>query len=240
MSTSFLQGICGIDWSLVVELLIGVGAPLLGILLAARIGVANFFKQREHQLILDRYLVGAVDELGKDYETVSSAYMQNWATSLSFLAVYKDTGGEFDKARFLNSLVPTRSGKVHAAVHARLYAVTGTARFWQVFQEATAFYTEANSFMTTTLPAALTSTSPNLSSEELAQFVENTLLEFNDMHSGYTHIAAELECVAEVMVKNVIQLTELKSLPSLPGIADARHRIEERYGPEKVRKSSAS
>jgi uncharacterized membrane-anchored protein YhcB (DUF1043 family) len=78
--------------------LMKAGITLIVGLALAYFGLRIYFRQREYELVKQRYLEQSLDVISGDLEAISSAFNHNWAHCLNILKEYRDAPGTFDQA----------------------------------------------------------------------------------------------------------------------------------------------
>ena len=112
--------------------------------LAGWFAVQTYFRQREHELILSRYLEGGIDLLAAELQRVITIFNHNWARCLSVLAAFRDLEADFDIAELQKGFIDLESSNPNVVAHHRLFTLVGTHEYWMAYQAATAFFAGAN------------------------------------------------------------------------------------------------
>src|SRR3954463_7558992 len=66
--------------------------------LAAWVALSLYFRQKEYELIKQRYLEGAVDVVAADFEAALGVLSHNWARCLHVVKLYRDEEEHLDLA----------------------------------------------------------------------------------------------------------------------------------------------
>jgi hypothetical protein len=64
--------------------------------LAAWVALRLYFRQKEYELIKQRYLEGSVDIVSAEVEQALGVLMNNWARCLNIVKAYRDERADFD------------------------------------------------------------------------------------------------------------------------------------------------
>lgn len=126
-------------------ILLQISSIILGAALTAQLAIVTYFREREHELILDRYLEGSLDYLAADLSQVSESFQHNWARCLAILKSYRDGPDEFDLNELTTGFVEVPGSRLNIVAHHRLQTLTGSSDYWCIHQKAMAFFTTANS-----------------------------------------------------------------------------------------------
>jgi hypothetical protein len=78
-----------------VEIIKGI-FTLVPVALGAWIGLRLYFRQKEYELIKQRYLEGAVDIVAAEVEQAFGTFSHNWARCLNIVKAFRDAQNDFD------------------------------------------------------------------------------------------------------------------------------------------------
>lgn len=78
------------------EELVQGGVTIVAVWLAAWLGLKGFFRQKEFELVKERYLEGAIDIVAAHYEETLGIYDHNWTRCLKVLQAFRDMKSHFD------------------------------------------------------------------------------------------------------------------------------------------------
>ena len=82
--------------SVIQELVITIVAAGIGILFAAWLGSLTYFKQKEYELVKERYLEGAIDVVASEIDQTFEVSKHNWARCLNIMKAFRDEKKAFD------------------------------------------------------------------------------------------------------------------------------------------------
>lgn len=128
---------------------------LLAVAAGAAIGLRMYFRQKEHELLLERYLVGAVDLLAAEVGEALGIVRHNWARCLQIVKAYRDGREDFDIKELDKGFLPLDSSKFHLAPLDRIARLTETPHIRVVYQHAMAYATYTDSAFTKEFPTML-------------------------------------------------------------------------------------
>ena len=135
--------------------LIKAGTTLIVGLALAYFGLRIYFRQREYELVKQRYLEQSLDIIAGDLEAISSAFSHNWARCLDILREYRDAPGTFEQAQLSRGFLDLGSFKFNRIAHLRLQALTGSDVFWNAYQLALSRHMALNSLVVIEVPHAI-------------------------------------------------------------------------------------
>jgi len=130
-------------------------ATLIVALLVAFFGLRTYFRQKEYEIVKQRYLEQSLDILCGDLEAVASAFSHNWARCLQIVKAYRDIPTTLDVSETSRGFVSLDSTCFNRVAHHRLQLLVGSDVFWSVYQLALSRHTSLNSVVTEEIPNAI-------------------------------------------------------------------------------------
>ncbi|QDH70756.1 hypothetical protein [Marilutibacter alkalisoli] len=124
-------------------------------LIVARVGLWIYFRQKEYELVKQRYLEQSVDLIAAELESVSGAFNHNWARCLHVLKEYRDSEEQFDRDQLNDGFTPLSGSNFHRQAHHRLRTLVQSNTFWDAYQVALSFYHSANAVIVKEIPHAI-------------------------------------------------------------------------------------
>jgi molybdopterin converting factor small subunit len=120
-------------------------APFLAALLAYFLGLKAYHRQKQYELVRQRYLTDGVDKIAAEVQELLGVFSHNWRLSLSVLKKMRDFGAS-KALDMCDDLVNLDEKKLQTQAFYRLKHITGDDIFWQVYQLLVGFVAEANFF----------------------------------------------------------------------------------------------
>ena len=213
------------------EYLMQVSIALLIAALGAQFALITYFRQREYELILARYLEGGLDHLCVEVATAHEAFLHNWARCLAVLKSFRDRGHGFDVAELDKGFMPIRAANANIVAHHRLWTLTDTFVYWTYYQHAMAFFTSANSMLVTEIPEALrakaaTSELEHASHENIVAHAFEEARKLEEQGRNFVQLVSELQQLAAELEKTKYRFSTLKRFRSRPMVADSIARAQ--------------
>lgn len=213
------------------EYLMKASIALLIAAVGAQFALITYFRQREHELILARYLEGGLDHLAAEVATTHEAFSHNWARCLALLKSFRDCGNSFDVTELDKGFMPIKAANANIVAHHRLWILTDTFVYWTYYQHAMAFFTTANSMLVTEIPEALRA--KNTTSELEDTPCENIVLDaveearkLENQGRKFVILVSELQQLAAEMEKTKYRFNTLKSFRSRRVVIDSIARTQ--------------
>jgi hypothetical protein len=123
--------------------------------LAAWVAFRLYFRQKEYELIKQRYLDGAIDIVAAEIEQSLGVLIHNWARCLNIVKAWRDEKADFDIRELEKGFHDLDSSKIHRIPHHRIGNLIGSQLIWQIYQYAMAFIANANTVITKEIPETI-------------------------------------------------------------------------------------
>lgn len=197
---------------------------------AAWLGLKVFLRQKEFDLVKQRYLEGAVDVIAAHHEEVQGIVCHNWARCLHVLMAFRDEKDSFNLEELNRGFLDTDSSKFYAIPHHRLQLLVGSEVFWEVYQLALAFAVNANFKVVKEIPEIirLNLTTTKISAD-IAQVVESSMelvQQFDTESHKLSALTRELEVVAGTLQTEDMRFKSVLAFRNKPEIKASVVRLE--------------
>ena len=189
---------------------------------AAWLGVNVFLRQKEFELVKQRYLEGGIDVVAARHEEALGIFHHNWARSLQLVKMFRDAQESFDLDQLKLGFLELDSAKFHAIPHHRLQILVRAQVFWEVYQLALAFAVNANAKVTKEIPETirlkLTTSKLNADIKHIAEESFMYLQELEGKSHKFGILTRELEALAGMLqtenltFKNVLAFNEKREV----------------------------
>ena len=127
-----------IDWiSLLPPLIAGIAVVLTAVV-AVLGGMLVYFRQKEFELVKQRYLDEGLDVLIGAAEEMLNIFHHNWARALEILKLFRDSP-TFDPEELDRGFIDLPPSRWALTAHYRVNALVGDTSVWKVFQVLMAF-----------------------------------------------------------------------------------------------------
>lgn len=128
---------------------------MAALFLGAFIALHLYFRQKEYELVKQRYLDGGVDVVASELEATLGVVSHNWARCLHVCKSFRDTGDNFDIKELDRGFLDINSSHFQQVAHHRISSLIQSEIIWEVFQEAMAYAASANTIITKEVPEAM-------------------------------------------------------------------------------------
>jgi len=224
------------------EIILTVSTSLLSIGIAAKLAISQYFKQREYELVLKRYLEGSVDLLAATLDEQFQNYKYNWSRAYVILKQFRDLKGNFDINKVDTNLREIECSKFNLVAQYRLDVIVGSQDLWAAYQLAFAFLQSANAFIADDFLAMLKIIDgkdiPDDKRKETVDSVAKKLNEQDDEYNKYVVILKYFHDIASLLEDKKLTFKTVKNLKRNSVVLQINSEIEETYKselPEKIK-----
>lgn len=200
---------------------------------AAWLGLKVFLRQKEFDLVKQRYLEGAVDLIAAHHEEVQGIVCHNWARCLHVLMAFRDEKNSFDIEELNRGFLEPNFSEFHTIAHHRLQSLVGSQVFWDVYELALLFAVNANFKVTKEIPETIRlKLTTNKISADIAQVVKKDieLVQKLDADSHkYTVLTRELMVVAGTLQTEDMNFKNIQAFRHKPEIKASVERLEKKF-----------
>lgn len=148
-----------------------LGTLGVGILLAY-FGMRIYFRQKEYEIVKQRYLEQSLDVIAGELESLSSKLNHNWARCLVLLKEYRDSPQLFEVQKLQTGFLDLHGAQFNQSAHHRLQVLSGTDLFWRVYQLALSRHLGLNSIAVDEIPHAIKAQLEGNTNASVEQIVE--------------------------------------------------------------------
>jgi len=221
-------GICEIILKGLVTFLAAVGA--------AWVGVRIFFRQKEYEIVKNRYLDCGVDLVVTELENNLGILDHNWARSLNIVKSFRDTKELFDVSELDKGFIELDSSQFQVVANHRLDILVGSKIYWEVFQSAQAFVSTSNSIITkevtNTIRLKLTTDKVTKTTDELAEYLFKLLKGINEDSHRYANLQHKLLRVADILEREKLSFNKVEEFRHKPEICKITQQLKDEYAKE--------
>ncbi|PLX49977.1 MAG: hypothetical protein C0613_05715 [Desulfobulbaceae bacterium] len=118
---------------------------VLAAIIAPLLGLSVFRRQREYELVRQRYLDDGLDIISGHVEYAQSVFRHNWARSLSLIKLFRDAGKDTPKELYSTGFIQLDPSRFEISRNYILKELVGDDIFIKVQELLFAYVSEANS-----------------------------------------------------------------------------------------------
>ena len=174
-----------------------LGTLGVGVLLAY-FGLRLYFRQKEYEIVKQRYLEQSLDIICGELESISSVFNHNWARCLELLKEYRDSPQIFETAKLGRGFLAMNGTQFNRVAHHRLQVLTGSQIFWQIYQLALSQHLGLNSVVVNELPHAIKAQIEGNTNATSDQLVDSAMIELEPMPQASDHFAPLHQAIVQL------------------------------------------
>jgi hypothetical protein len=201
----------------------------------AWIALRLYFRQKEYELIKQRYLEGAIDIVAAEVEQALGVVQHNWTRCLNIVKTYRDENINFDVKELEKGFVDLDS-KLHRVPHHRIGNLIGSQLIWEVYQLAMAFAANANTKITKEIPetirlkvtTGLIAKGPKQLADELFQ----ELWEIDNQSHKFASLTRVLHDLGHMLETKRLNFKSIVKLHGQPEVKQLINRLQTEFASE--------
>ena len=195
---------------------------IVAALLTAWFALSLYHRQKEYELVKQRYLDGSVDVLASEIENSLGVFNHNWARCLNILKTYRDAGELFDIKDLDTGFIEYESVHFNQIAHYRLHSLTNTYVYWNIYQKTLAFVTNSVSLMQHEIPdvikAKITTDAIDSDQSAIVDDAFERLKKLQKESHKFSFLSNELQTIATLLEQEKLSLKNIKVFKDKPEI----------------------
>ena len=201
--------------------------------LAAWVALRLYFRQKEYELIKQRYLEGAIDIVAAEVDQALGVVNHNWARCLNIIKAFRDEGNHFDASELGKGFFELDSSKFHRVPHHRIGNLIDSQLIWGVYQLAMAFAANSNSIITKEIPEVirikLTTNLVGKEPEQIAQELFTRLKSIDNESHKFSSLTRELHTLGFLLERERLSFKKLVKLSRTPEVKGMLDRLKTEF-----------
>lgn len=220
------------------------GTIIAAACLGAWLGVKVFLRQKEYDLVKQRYLEGGIDVVAAHQEEALGIFHHNWARCLQLVKMFRDAQESFELDQLKEGFLELDSSKFHAIPHHRLQILVRAQVFWEVYQLALAFAANANAKITKEIPETirlkLTTNKLNADIKHIADESFKYLKELEEQSHKFSILTRELEALAGLLQTENLTFKNVLKFNEKPEVKASVERLKKEFANELEARSNVA
>lgn len=193
---------------------------LVAVAAASLIALYTYFRQKEYELVKQRYLEQSVDALAAQLETSLGTISHNYARCLQIIKSFRDSDSHFDLKELEKGFIDLDASKFLQIANHRIASLLGSNLIWEIFQSAMAYAVSANSRFQREIPDALrihqTTEYRDLDQVQMGATIAKDVEELHNESFRYAVLVAELHYLSRILEIEKLRLKEVEKFKYRP------------------------
>lgn len=224
------------DWIKLTDEALRAATTIVAGLTLAYFGLRIYFRQKEYELVKQRYLEQCLDVVAGELEEVTGIFLHNWARCLELVKELRDAPQNFDRAHLGQGFLPFRGSNFNQAAHHRLRVLTGSKIFWDSYQLALARHMALNAIVANEIPHAVSEyIAGRLPDSEASTIVETALSELKPMVSKSNEFAPLQDAIRRIageLERSRLGFGQIEAFAERKNVSQIVKEVDALYGPQ--------
>ncbi len=206
---------------LCIELIKGL-FTLTAVALGSYIALRVYFRQKEYELVKQRYLEGSIDLIAAQLESTLGTVSHNWARSMQICKSFRDTENDFDISELTKGFLEFDNSKFQQIAHYRLGSLIQSQAAWSAFQSTLAWANAANNMFVREVPEAIrircTTDRIKMGRPEMAEQIIADMRARHDEVFKYANLQAELHKLGKILESEQLSWKAIEKFSLRPNV----------------------
>ena len=221
--------------------LLKIAGTLIGVSIGAWVALRMYFRQKEYELVKQRYLEGAVDILAAELEQTLGIVSHNWTRCIWILRSLRDAKEDFDIKELERGFMPLDTSQFHKTAHFRVQNLTNSIAIWQAYQLAMAYAAIENSLLTEEIPQAIRLRKQlQREPEELASSLFARIQEVNSKGERFAKLVHALHALGRILEVERFNFKTIGKFAEREEVKQLVAKVGRDFPPENAGASSAA
>lgn len=224
-----------VDWITLTNELLRIVASLLAGITLAYFGLRLYFRQKEYELVKQRYLDQCLDVVAGELDEVTSVLLNNWARSLELVKELRDAPRNFEVSHLEQGFLPLRASNFNHAAHHRLKALIKSQIVWSCYQLALSRHLALNAVAAKEIPHALSEfiagRLPQATSGEIAEAAFEQLRPMVNESSEFALLQDAIQRIAGHFERSSLSFKDVQNFAELDEVKKIVKDLEDHYSP---------
>lgn len=200
--------------------------------IAATFAIWFYFRQKEYELIQQRYLVEGIDVVISEAEEAMNCFHFNWARCLEVLKAYRDLP-KFDCSDLRVGFVDLPKSRFPLTAIHRVTTMTKSHVVWDAFQLTMSFAQTATSVVKDEIPTAIRvqveDKLDDTKRDELLEEAGEKIKELNGAAADYHHFISQLRQIAAIVEQQRFNAKAIRRLGEKTNVEEILREIHNRF-----------
>jgi len=175
-------------------------STILAVIIAAWFGLWIYYRQKEFELVKQRYLDEGFDKLVASAEHFLNIYYHNWARCLEILKSFKDLGIQYDPKELEKGFWEIEQPRFPFVTHQKVGNITKSKIIWEVYQLVISFAQKGSSIAKNEIPEAIRMTiKGGKSNAEVKRLFEEALDQLQKLDEEAREYHHFLSCLIRIV-----------------------------------------
>lgn len=231
-----MEGLSSRDVLTGLGILVTAAAPFL-------VGILLFVRQKEHELIVERYLRNGLDEVLAHCQHVMNIHAHNWSLALSRLRHFRDVRDELDPQKVYEGFEKIRPDLLPFSAAGRVNALTNGREVWQALQLIVAFGGRSQNFCGVELPMAMKAALEGRVAGDVSEMIEVAFTELKELNRECDEMLVMMGNISKIAISfetSSLKLSKLFAFHKSVVVLTAKAALKQDIKAIEARRAGAS
>jgi hypothetical protein len=197
-------------------------------------GLKKYYKEKEHEMLQQRYLKEGVDNYAKQVEKSLNIFMDNWKLSILLLKMYREFGNQVELSYFEKKYQGVKLENIAIITNQKYATLVGGTGQYQYIQLLASFVGEATNFMRSDLYSTikLQVISNRPVNKEIIDVGIKKLKELEIESHKYYSLLNESQKIAEELERGKVSLKDVINFHKRKTVIESVQRLEKIFKEE--------
>ena len=224
-----------VDWITLINESLRIVASLLAGIALAYFGLRLYFRQKEYELVKQRYLDQCLDVVAGELDEVTSVLLNNWARSLELVKELRDAPRNFEVSHLEQGFLPLRASNFNHSAHHRLKVLIKSQIVWNCYQLALSRHLALNTVAAKEIPHALSEfiagRLPHATSDEIVEAAFDQLRPIVNKSNEFALLQDAIQRIAGHFERSSLSFQDVQSFAELYEVRHIVQELEHHYSP---------
>jgi len=205
---------------------------VLAAYIAASFALSHYFRQKEYEIVKQRYLENGIDKIVSGLEINFNNLRHNWARSLFLVQQFRDYGEHFDITELDKGFLEIYPADFERVANHRIEYLTKSEVIWLAFQLSLVFAKKSNDVITKELPKVMEIKNDIEEEEErraVAVSMYGELTKINDNIEKYELVIDKLMVISSALEREKLGFDNISRFSRLYVVREALEYIEKEF-----------
>lgn len=224
-----------IDWIKLINESLRIVASVFAGLALAYFGLRIYFRQKEYEIVKQRYLDQSLDVVAGELDEITSVLLNNWARSLELVKELRDAPGNFEKSHLEQGFLPLRGSNFNHTAHHRLKTLIKSQIIWSCYQLALSRHMTLNAIAAKEIPHAISEFVSgrlhNTTSNEITEAAFEQLQPMINQSNEFALLQDAIQRIAWHFERSRLSFKDVEKFAELDSIRKIAKELEAHYTP---------
>jgi hypothetical protein len=215
------------------DFIIQILKPAISVLIASLIGLFIYFKQKEYEIVRQRYLDNCLDLLCSNISQLLAIFRNNWTMSLHNYQIFNTAGANIETKYYQDRYLKVDQNLLETNAFYRLNILLDDQIFWKATQELIAFVDNSESFFVNDFMMAIklfvNTDKLQTSQNDICKEYFPKLSSYEEQSHKYYDILTGLQIISTILEEQRFSYKSIRKLKKNKDVKAVINKIKETF-----------